>query len=85
MTENEKAKAWREAHSLSVAELGAMIGYSSASIWFFEAGKTPPRTYKGRRTPERKGRAIHPKVWLRYKAACAGIDAYLVDKRRFDW
>jgi predicted transcriptional regulator len=85
MNEHMQARAWREAHNLSLAELAPLIGYSISSIYWFEAGKTPPRTYKGKRSPERNGRAIAPEVWLRYKAACAGIDAYLVDKRRFDW
>lgn len=85
MTEHQKAKAWRERHDLSPAELSPLIGYSVSSIYWLEEGKTPPRTYKGKRSPERKGRAIHPTVWLRYKAACAGIDAWLKDKRRFDW
>jgi predicted transcriptional regulator len=84
-TEHEKAKAWREAHGLSLAELSPLIGYSTAALYWFEAGKTPPRTYKGKRSPSRKGRVINPTVWLRYKAACAGIDAWLKDKRRFDW
>ena len=83
--EHVKAKAWREAHNLSPQELGALIGYSMSAIYWFEEGKTPPRTYKGKRSPERKGRTIAPEVWLRYKAACAGIDAWLCDKRRFDW
>lgn len=85
MTEHQKAKQWREAHGLSPRDLAGLVGYSTASIFWFEAGQTPPRTYKGKRTPARKGRQIHPTVWLRYKAACAGIDAWLKDKRRFDW
>jgi predicted transcriptional regulator len=84
-TEHQKARLWREAHNLSLKDLAPLIGYSTASIYWFEAGQTPPRTYKGKRSPERKGRAIAPEVWLRYKAACAGIDAWLKDKRRFDW
>lgn len=85
MTEHQKARLWRESHKLSPAMLSQLIGYSPASIYWFEEGKTPPRTYKGARSPERKGRKIHWAVWMRYKAACAGIDAWLQDKRRFDW
>lgn len=85
MTEHERARRWREAHGLSSAELSPLIGYSTSSIYWFETGKTPPRTYQGKRSPERQGRKIDATVWLRYKAACAGIDAWLKDKRRFDW
>jgi hypothetical protein len=84
-TESEKAREWRERHGLSPAELSPLIGYSVSAIYWLEVGKTPPRTYKGKKSPERKGRTIHPTVWLRYKAACAGLHAFLVDKRRFDW
>jgi hypothetical protein len=85
MSEHERAKAWREHHQLSQTQLGELVGYSQSAITWFEAGLTPPRTYHGKKSPERKGRKIHPTVWLRYKAACAGIDAWLRDKRRFDW
>ncbi len=85
MNEHQRARCWREAHNLSPAQLGAIVGYSPASIFWFESGQTPPRTYKGKKSPERKGRKIHPTVWLRYKAACAGADAWLRHKRRFDW
>ena len=83
--EHTRARAWREAHNLSRAELAPLIGYSVGSISWFELGMTPPRTYKGKRSPARKGRVIAPEVWLRYKAACAGIDGWLKHKRRFDW
>ena len=83
--EAARAKAWRESHGLTQAQLSPMIGYSQSAIAWFEVGLTPPRTYKGKKTPERKGRKIHPTVWLRYKAACAGIDGWLKHKRRFDW
>jgi hypothetical protein len=85
MTEHERARLWRTRHGLSPAELSPLIGYSVSAIYWFEEGKTPPRTYKGKRSPARKGRVIAPEVWLRYKAACAGLNAFLVDKRRFDW
>jgi hypothetical protein len=84
-TEHERARGWRESRGLTQAQLAPLIGYSQSAITWFEAGKTPPRTYKGKRSPERKGRVIHPTVWLRYKAACAGLDAWLKTKRRFDW
>ncbi len=85
MSEHDKAREWREQHELSQSQLGQMIGYSQSSIAWFETGLTPPRTYQGKKSPERKGRKIHPTVWLRYKAACAGADAWLRHKRRFDW
>lgn len=81
-TEHTKARAWREQHQLTPRQLADLIGYSVSAIYWFENGRTPPRTFKN---PKRKGRAIDPTVWLRYKAACAGIDAWLSDKRRFDW
>jgi hypothetical protein len=86
-TEHQKAKAWREAHNLSPAQLSPLIGYSVSSIYWMEEGKTPPRTYaRGKRgKPPIADRKIRSTVWLRYKAACAGIDAWLKDKRRFDW
>jgi DNA-binding XRE family transcriptional regulator len=70
-SEYTKAREWREAHNLSPEELGKLIGYSVSAIYWFEAGRTPPRTFKN---ANRKNRSIDPTVWLRYKAACAGID-----------
>jgi|HubBroStandDraft_2_1064218.scaffolds.fasta_scaffold00003_9 DNA-binding XRE family transcriptional regulator len=81
-SEHVRAKDWREAIPLTRDELGRLIGYSAQSIQLFELGHTPPRNFVN---AKRKDRKIEPKVWLRYKAACAGIDAWLKHKRRFDW
>ena len=48
---------------------------------YVEKGLTPERTYPGKK---KQGRDIDAKVWLRYKAACAGLDAYL-SGRKFNW
>lgn len=81
MTEYEKAKAWRESLNLTPEALGKLIGWSALSIRYYEQGKTPKRTYVNRKKREH---GIDPKVWTRYKAACAGLDAALKGKP-FNW
>jgi predicted transcriptional regulator len=78
MTEHAKARRWRERLGLSMAELARLTGYSPAAICWFEQGITPPRTFKN---AKRKGRAIHPQVWLRYKRACHSVST----REKFEW
>jgi DNA-binding XRE family transcriptional regulator len=78
MSEHVKAKRWRESLGLSHEQLGERIGYSREAIYWFERGMTPPRNYVNKL---KKGRAIDPFVWRRYKMACAGYAA----GRTFNW
>ena len=77
--EGAAARAWRNRHRLTPAELGELVGYSQEAIYAFERAERPA----GRRGD----RAIRPWVWLRYKRACAGVDAQLRqrDRKAFDW
>lgn len=87
--ENKKAQAWREAHDLSIQQLADLTGYSHQSIRWFEKGETPPRTWPGSRQARKSG-PIDAWVWLRFKMACAGVQAQLAalaagTAKMFDW
>lgn len=85
MKEHEKAKRWRESLGLTRAELGERLGYSAESLYWYERGETPQRTYKGKLKHDRR---VDPWVWTRYKMACNGLDAEIYGRRKgfvFDW
>ncbi len=75
MTEPEKAKRWRVARSLSVAQLAEISGYSPEAIYAFEKGIA--RTKGNDR--------IAPWAWQRYKNVCAGLDAQIRSGINFQW
>lgn len=81
MSEFDRAKAWRQSWGFTQNDLGKQLGYSKESIFWFERGLVPPGA--GKRTP--KQRQIREWVWLRYKRACAGLDAELRGGAAFDW
>ena len=83
-TEPSQARRWREAASLSVAELADRTGYSIEAIYLFERGVTPERNYKNANY-RKTDRTIKPHVWLRYKRACEGVNAELTLQQKFDW
>ena len=61
MTESEKAKAWREACSMTIAELSELTGYSKSAISLFERGKNT------------EGEPSDQKAFHRYKLVCMGV------------
>jgi hypothetical protein len=61
MTEHDKAKAWRRAMKLTMAELSQLTGYSIESIFLLEAGHNSTG----------KPHAAH--AWRRYKLACMAV------------
>lgn len=61
--EIEAAKAWRLALNLSPFQLGELIGYSGEAIYLLERGITS------------RAEPVPAWTWLRYKRACAGLDA----------
>lgn len=76
--EHEQARAWRERLGLTQTELGNLVGYSLESVYWFEQGRTPP-------SKTRKRRVIDPRVWHRYKMACAGAAQALKSRRNWAW
>lgn len=82
MTEFEKATRWREELNLSPVELAKALGYSPSAIYWFERGETPPNRNSKSGS---KSRDIKPWVWLRYKRACAGLDAEIKSRKKFGW
>lgn len=81
--EHEKARQWREARGLSLAELAELTGYGEGSIRWFEKGMTPPlRRAKGGKPHDR---TISPWVWTRFKLACSGVDRQLRSGKTFEW
>ena len=84
MTRNDSAKSWRESLSLSVADLARLSGYSEASLRWFEAGLTPPRT-AAHIAGKQKSKAIPARIWQRYRNVCAGVHAQLTAGKQFNW
>ena len=78
MTEHEQAKAWMEKRELSVERLSKLTGYGHRSIYWMLRGMAPPNAV-------RPARPISEAVWQRFKIACAGVDAQIRAKNRFDW
>lgn len=68
------ARAWRQAHGLSVVQMAELSGYSVQSIYNFEIGRSS--------TP---GRAITPWAWLRYRMVCAGVELGFKTGHDFQW
>jgi transcriptional regulator with XRE-family HTH domain len=85
MTEHQKARAWREAHNLSMAELSKLSGYGVASIYWFEAGTTPPRTRKHMAGANLAKRKINAFCWMRYKLVCFAVEQQLRTGKKFEW
>jgi hypothetical protein len=74
MTEGAKAAWWRRnVVKLDPAMLSTMTGYSKRQIYQFEYGCT------------RRGKPHKPKALLRYRMACAGIEAVIKSNKTFDW
>lgn len=81
--EHDKARQWREARGLSLAELAELTGYGEGSIRWMEKGLTPP--LRRAKSGNEHDRTISPWVWTRYKRACASVDHQLRTGREFDW
>jgi transcriptional regulator with XRE-family HTH domain len=64
------ARQWREAKGLSRAALSERVGYSVSAIQNYELGEV-----------RENGSPIGDREWLRYKLACAAIDAEI----EFNW
>lgn len=79
MQEHEKAKAWREARGLSVAQLADLTGYAQATIYWMERGLTPPNAKR------KEPGEIPWWIWKRYKMICAGVEAELKTGATFNW
>lgn len=71
LPEHERARQWRKAIGLTVAELSERTGFSVSSIQDFEAGARRPT-----------GAKLDPRAVLRYRLACAAINA---NADGFDW
>jgi hypothetical protein len=72
--EPDQAAWWRRnVVKLGPDVLSAMTGYSEEAIFYFEKGCT------------RKGKPHKTKAWLRWKMACAGVDAIVKGNRVFSW
>jgi hypothetical protein len=78
LAEHQQAVAWRESLGLTQEKLGGLIGYATATVYWMERGLTAPR--RGRRSEP-----VPAHVWLRYKRACAGLDAEARGRRVFGW
>lgn len=78
-----KARAWRQRHNLSVIELSDLTGYSIESIYRFERGEAPPRTWSDRKHKQAAG-PIPVYAWQRYKRVCQGVEHEL-QNGEFDW
>ena len=78
-TTNDQARAWREKHKLTRADLATKIGYAPETIYWMERGETPPG-----RAGKKKPQPVKPWVWLRYQRACQGLDADLKGIK-FNW
>lgn len=76
--EHRKAAQWRESLGLTQEKLGQLIGYAKATVYWMERGRTAP-------TGLVKSGPIPANVWLRYKRACAGLDAEARGQRVFGW
>jgi transcriptional regulator with XRE-family HTH domain len=83
VTEHEKARQWREARGLSLAQLAELTGYGEGALRWFEKGMTPP--LRRAKSGHAKDRTIAPWVWQRFKMACSGADRKLRSGREFDW
>jgi hypothetical protein len=72
--ESAQAKWWRVSIAkLTVPELAQLTGYSTLAIYLMEKGIGS------------RGARVRAWVWMRYKQACAGVDAQLTSGKRFDW
>lgn len=72
--EPAQAAWWRRTVvKLSPDQLSEMTGYSTRAIYGFEYGVN------------QRGKPHPPKAWLRYRRACAGVDAELRGRRNFTW
>ena len=69
------AAAWwrRTVVQLNPRELADLTGFSQRAIYLFEHGCT------------NAGRPHGKNAWMRYKMACAGVDARLRGRRPFSW
>jgi transcriptional regulator with XRE-family HTH domain len=86
MTEHDKARAWRENLGLSKEQLARFTGYSREAIHLFERGSTPTRTWSTRKAKYKaKPLDFAGPVWQRYRNVCAGVQAQIEAKRRFEW
>jgi transcriptional regulator with XRE-family HTH domain len=72
MKPHQQAKAWRERHKLSVAELANLTGYSPEAIYTFERGSR----YDGKHSE-----------WAlyRYRMACAAAEQQVKTGKVFEW
>lgn len=68
---HERARQWRKAIGLTIAQLSERSGFSVSAIHDFEAGQ--------RRAT---GNPLDAASWRRYRLACAAIDA---GAEAFDW
>ena len=72
--EPSQAQHWRQnVVKLSLPELAEATGYSVRAIYLFESGVA------------NSGKPHSPKVWLRYRRACAGVDVEIRAKYAFRW
>jgi len=69
------AAAWwrRTVVQLTPRELAELTGYATRAIYLFEKGVT------------NSGRPHGKNAWMRYKMACAGVDARMRGRRTFSW
>ncbi len=79
MNKYQRARAWREGHGLTRAQLAERTGWSPEAIYWFEEGHKPPRP--GQRTYYE----IEDWVFMRYRLACAGVEHELKTGRVFNW
>ena len=72
-SEHIEAREWRRKRGLTVEQLSEHTGYSREAIYCFERG----RMANGTDVPEW--------VWLRFKMACAGVEAQIRSGLVFQW
>jgi transcriptional regulator with XRE-family HTH domain len=70
VAQHRAARKWREARGLTREQLAALVGFSASMIQNYEVGKVRD-----------SGKRLGEKEWLRYRNACAAVDAEL----DFNW
>lgn len=84
MTEHKKAREWRERLNLTRQQLAELTGYSPESIFHFEKGLTPSRSW-GDSKRKAKQKPIDPFVWQRYRRCCEAVELERETGRVFRW
>jgi len=85
LEEHQRAKAWREAHGLTLKQLSTLSGYGRSTIEWMEKGSTPPRKPEHMAGGNAAKRKINQFCWMRYKLVMAGVDQQIRSGNKFEW